>query len=160
VTPRRRSAAIRTLRPGERVPETEPRRYSNDKGYIRLRWLVGTQRYVETFEHRVFDGFVTTAEHVHHRNEVKWDNRLENRQPMTRREHGLHHKRPRMWTPFRSQEAMLKAAYAENRRRDRARRTERMRKLIAQGRTTIEIGQLLGVHHSAVSRYARTGRNW
>lgn len=121
---------IRQLRPGERVPDSQPRRYISDHGYMRLRWHVGIARYVETYEHRVFDGVVTTAEHVHHINGRKTDNRVENRQCMTADEHNAHHadhRKPRAWAPFRSYTAMRKAAEAENRRFDIARRTERMR---------------------------------
>lgn len=151
---------IRSLRRGEPVPTGNPRRYPNSDGYIRLRWKVGIDEYAETYEHRVVDGVVTAAEQVHHRNEVKSDNGPSNLEPMTLREHGLHHKRPRKWRPYRSFAAMWKAAHAENQRFDRDRRTVRMRALRAQGRTTVEIGAALGIHPSAVSRYLSYGRNY
>ncbi|NUS00404.1 MAG: hypothetical protein HOV67_34710, partial [Kribbellaceae bacterium] len=83
---------IRQLRPGEAVPDTQPRRYGSGQGYIRLRWKVGTRQYVETYEHRVVDGHVTTAEHVHHRNRVRDDNRPENLEHLTAEEHGEEHR--------------------------------------------------------------------
>jgi DNA-binding CsgD family transcriptional regulator len=153
---------IHQLEPGARVPGSTPRRYLTGSGYIRLRWKVGVAQYVETYEHRVFDGFVTTAEHVHHVNEDKTDNRPENLQRMSRYEHNTHHggQAKSKWRPFRSESAALKAAHAENRRFDIAKRTARMREMSAVGLTTIQIGEALGIHPSAVSRYLRRGKNW
>lgn len=83
---------IRILKPGERVPPGEPRRYGSTDGYVRLRWRVGKDEYVEVREHRVFDGVVTTAAHVHHRNHQRDDNRPENLLAVTTTEHGAHHR--------------------------------------------------------------------
>lgn len=83
--------SVRHLAPGERVPEGEPRRYGSSHGYVRLRWRIGVRRYVETYEHRVFDGHVTTEDHVHHLNHDRSDNRPENLQQMTALEHLSHH---------------------------------------------------------------------
>lgn len=82
---------IRNLKPGELVPIGEPRRYRNSSGYIRLRWQVGPGEYVERYEHRVFDGVVTDAEHVHHVNGDRTDNRRENLRRLTAREHADEH---------------------------------------------------------------------
>jgi hypothetical protein len=84
-------SVIRQLCPGEAVPMTAPRRYRASKGYIRLRWKVGVRSYVETYEHRVLDGRVTTAEHVHHKNRDKTDNRPENLEHLTADEHAAEH---------------------------------------------------------------------
>jgi HNH endonuclease len=88
---------IRTLKPGERVPDGAPRRHPSDHGYIRLRWKVGTKAYVETYEHRVIDGRVTTEEHVHHVNGVRTDNRPENLRPMSAEDHSVVHGDPVWW---------------------------------------------------------------
>lgn len=87
------SHSIRSLRPGDPVPDSEPRRYINDQGYYRLRWRIGVGEYVEAYEHRVFDGRVTTAPHVHHRNGVKTDNRPENLLETDPATHLAHHRR-------------------------------------------------------------------
>jgi len=86
-----KNSTIRTLKPGERVPDSTPKRYPNGPGYIRLRWRVGVRQYVETLEHRVVDGYVTTAENVHHKNEVKDDNSPENLAELTAAEHIAEH---------------------------------------------------------------------
>jgi hypothetical protein len=91
------TSAIRTLRPGERVPTDEPKRYLSDQGYIRLRWRVGVKEYVETYEHRVFGGQVTTEEHVHHHNRDRTDNRPENLRPLSAVDHAAEHGNPRWW---------------------------------------------------------------
>lgn len=83
---------IRQLRPGERVPPGEPARYRSGHGYIRLRWRIGNGDYVEAYEHRIIDGRATTAEQVHHRNEVKDDNRPENLAHVTAAEHRREHR--------------------------------------------------------------------
>jgi len=149
---------IRNLKPGERVPEGEPRRYPNGDGYIRLRWLLSPNNYVECYEHRVFDGVVTDAEHVHHINGVRDDNRLENLKPMEAREHMRSH--GGKWLPFRNVDAAMKAAIAENNRFDRRARIQVMEKLREDGKTIIEIGEVVGLHPSGVSRYLRLGRNY
>lgn len=150
---RKRTATIRTLRTGERIPNGEPRRYPNDQGYIRLRWLVGTQTYVECYEHRVADGYVTDAEHVHHDNTVKDDNRPANLVPLTADEHNaLHAERnrgKRTWHPYRSKRDFDRA----QRRAERRRLIEQMRSMyVDEGASTVEIARRLGIHPSNVSR--------
>jgi hypothetical protein len=47
--------------------------------------------YLETYEHRVTNGVVTTAEHVHHRNRQRDDNRRSNLRPLSAAEHKAEH---------------------------------------------------------------------
>jgi hypothetical protein len=77
---------IRTLRPGEKVPTGKPTRWVNE-GYVNLRWRIAVGEFVETLEHRVVDGYVTTAPEVHHVNRHKADNRSENLEYVTGAEH-------------------------------------------------------------------------
>jgi len=88
---------VRTLAPGEKVPEGIPGRYLRSHGYVLLRWRVGVRQYVETYEHRVFDGYVTTEDHVHHANHVRSDNRPENLRPLAADEHYVIHGDPAWW---------------------------------------------------------------
>ena len=83
---------IRQLKAGEPVPSGEPKRYRSGHGYIRLRWRVSAGQYVEVYEHRVTDGVVTHAQHVHHLNEVKHDNAPSNLEPLTAEEHARRHR--------------------------------------------------------------------
>ncbi len=119
---------IRQLRPGEKLPEGEPRRYGSSQGYIRLRWRVGPRQYVETREHRVEGDHVTTAPHVHHRNHHRDDNRPENLLPITSSEHRRYHQK------F---DRLIAAT------------------LYLGGYTTIQVGALLGVDPATISRVLR-----
>jgi hypothetical protein len=85
--------SIRQIEPGEAVPLASPRRYKNAQGYVRLRWRVGGCEYVECYEHRVVNGIVTDAEHVHHVNGNRADNRPENLKALQASEHARHHNR-------------------------------------------------------------------
>lgn len=119
---------IRQLRPGEFVPHGEPKRYRNSAGYVRLRWKVGLDEYVEVYEHRVRDYRVVTDEHVHHLNGVRDDNRLENLAPVGRDEH-------------------LRGYHGSQDRAEAAR-------LYASGLSTIEVGRRMGIHPSSVYNHA------
>jgi hypothetical protein len=81
---------IRTLDPGEAVPTGKPKRYIEGRGYVRLRWKVGTQSYVETYEHRIVAGAISSVD-VHHIDENKQNNDPSNLVVMTRSEHARHH---------------------------------------------------------------------
>lgn len=119
---------IRSLRPGEATPPGEPRRYPNSHGYIRLRWKLGRRQYVECYEHRVVDGYVTDAEHVHHKNRRRDDNRPENLEHVTAEQHHEHHASPR---------------------------TEYVLRRYAEGATTVAIAEELGGDASAIWRLLR-----
>ncbi len=82
--------AIRQLRADEPIPSGAPRRYRSSHGYVRLRWRIGQNSYVEVYEHRIVAG--RTAPCVHHRNSIKHDNHPSNLVTLTRSEHGQHHK--------------------------------------------------------------------
>lgn len=120
---------IRQLRSGEAVPAGPPRRYtSSDHGYVRLRWKVGNHSYVEVYEHRVVDGYVTQAEQVHHKNRVRHDNRPENLEHLTAEEH------------------------MEEHRAEAIARARQMSERYEAGQTIIQIGEEFGIDHSAVCR--------
>ncbi|HEX3965800.1 MAG TPA: HNH endonuclease [Trebonia sp.] len=144
---------IRALRPDEPVPAHEPKRYLNSHGYVRLRWLIGSDEYVEEYEHRIVMG--RPDGHVHHRNHVRDDNRPENLQVLTSGEHqhihgAIAHSKAK-YGPYGSRSAMDKAQRAEKRRQDLRARAEEMGRLYADGLTTIEIADRFGVHHSRVN---------
>lgn len=122
------SATITQLRSGDQVPPWPPRRYRAGHGYIRLRWKIAPGRYVEAYEHRVIDGRVTTAEHVHHRNHVRDDNRPENLEHLTAEEH-----------------------FQEHTAADKARARQAAR-LYRDGLTTIQVAEEIGVGAPCVSR--------
>lgn len=122
---------IRQLKPGEQLPEGEPRRYKAASGYIRLRWKVGKGEYVETYGHRVDGDRVTTAAHVHHINRRRDDNRPENLLAVSTAEHGEHH---------------------------RSVDDEDIRRRYLAGETTINLGRAYGVDPSVISKsLKRTG---
>lgn len=99
------------------------------KGYVTLRWKVGTNEYVEAYEHRVVDGAVTLAPVVHHDDEDKGNNQSENLQPMSVEEHGAVHRRV-----------------------DRA----AVLGLYSEGLTQVEVGRRLGIHPATVSKVLRS----
>lgn len=83
--------SVRTLRPGEQVPPGAPSRYVRPRGYVLLRWRIGVRQYVEVYEHRVIAGRVTEADHVHHLNGNRSDNRPENLLQVSTEEHAAEH---------------------------------------------------------------------
>lgn len=121
---------VRTLRPDEPRPPGEPRRYPDRSGYVRLRWKVAKNEYVEIREHRAVLGI--DVEHVHHRNHDTADNRLDNLVPLSAAEHSaLHGLERRIW--------------------DR----KRAAALYASGLSTTEVGGLYGINAATVSRGLR-----
>jgi hypothetical protein len=147
-------ATIRSLRYDEPLPEGEPRRYRSGSGYVRLRWKVAPNTYVEEYEHRIVAGRPHPRFHVHHKNEIKHDNRPENLEVLTAEEHLRHHRAnaERRYAPYRSKFAKYKAERAERNRQARAERDRRVASLYADGLTTVEIGRQIGLDASGVTR--------
>jgi hypothetical protein len=83
--------STRTLKHGDPTPAGQPSRYLNDRGYVRLRWLVGSASYIEVYEHRLVMGLPPRELEVHHINHVKTDNRRENLVVLTKIEHAKLH---------------------------------------------------------------------
>jgi hypothetical protein len=81
---------VRAWRVGDPIPDGEPVRYVDPRGYVRLRWLIGTREYVEAYEHRLLAA-TRRDEHVHHRNHATSDNSPANLAPMSPGEHSRKH---------------------------------------------------------------------
>lgn len=139
--------AIRTLGRDEPIPTGEPRRYLAHSGYVRLRWRVGTEDYVEEYEHRVTMG--RPAGDVHHLNGDKGDNRPDNLVVLTKAQHTAHHQveRPRTGRARDQQRAQ--------RRAEEAARWEAIAAAYTGGASLVACGDLYGLHHSNVSRGLR-----
>jgi hypothetical protein len=120
--------SIRQLKAGESVPSGSPRRYVSGKGYVRLRWKCGVRSYVEAYEHRVVDGRITTAEHVHHKNRDRADNRPENLEHLSVEEHQAEHQ-------------------AES-----AERAARMAERYREGRSILQVSREFGIDSGATYR--------
>jgi 5-methylcytosine-specific restriction protein A len=157
-------ATIRALRADEEIPNVEPRRYRAQRGYIKLRWLVDTQTYVEEYEHRLVAGRPPSWMHVHHINGIKHDNSLENLKVVTPQDHMRIHaeeaaaaRGPRQ--PYKRK--TVPPSWQANRDRAAKRRAElsarsaEMKRLYLEGKTTVEIGAIIGIHSSGVSRHLR-----
>lgn len=154
-------ATIRSLRPGEPLPSGEPRRYKNSAGYVRLRWKVGPQQYVEVYEHRLIAGL--PAAEVHHRDHSKDNNDASNLVVLSKAEHAKYHgevaaSRSRRWSDWQGERS--EAAFQKRQRRlarleDRRRFLAQMAALHAAGLNTVEIGRVVGRDASNVSRGLR-----
>lgn len=140
---------IRALRADEPLPDGAPRRYRNGAGYIRLRWKVGVEEYVEEYEHRVVMGRPAGME-VHHLDGDKAHNDPSNLIVLTPEAHAELH---------------IALARAAGKFRGRARDRERAARRIAletvwaerasmyeQGTSTPEIGRLVGLDGSNIYR--------
>jgi predicted transcriptional regulator with HTH domain len=162
---RRTRSEILSIRRIDEIPTGTPRRYADGRGYIRLRWKVGVERYVEAYEHRVVAGLPDA--HVHHKDENKANNCPGNLQPLTPEEHVRVHKVGRP-SPLRGRRIGsakkwvlwegLPGVEAYGRRQRRLAREERRRQfrsrmadLYAAGLTTTQIGQRVGLDESNVS---------
>lgn len=86
-----------TITRAEDIPTGAPRRYANDRGYIRLRWRVGTAKYAECYEHRMVAGFPPRHMHVHHIDGDKTNNEPANLLVLTRSEHQTLHSEDPEW---------------------------------------------------------------
>ncbi len=152
-------ATIRQLRSGDPLPEGEPRRFRNQQGYIRLRWLVSPNQYVEVYEHRLNAGMPAPWLHVHHLNGDKADNRPENLRVLSATEHAtLHADSTRgqgSFAPFHSAAAKAKAERRIERERAKRQRVAAMVDMYRAGKSTTQIATELGIHHSNVSRHLR-----
>jgi hypothetical protein len=154
--------SIRQLKPGEPMPDGEPRRYTSDsRGYVRLRWKVGKGEYVETYEHRLVAG-IPDAD-VHHRDGRKGNNDSGNLSPLSKTEHAREHgaqsaarsRRATEWGGARSQGAYDKKRQAAARREERKKFLDQVAELYGAGMTTTEIGNAVGRDPSNISRGLR-----
>lgn len=115
----------RTLRPGDRVPDGEPRKIPNGR-YVHLVWTEAPGRYVRVYEHRVRNGRVLPADvQVHHRDHNGHNNHPDNLVVLTPAEHSRHHRRHNH---------------------------EQVLTLFADGKQQIEIAEILGMSTAQVSR--------
>lgn len=151
---------IRTLRPDEPIPDVPAGRYLNGDGYVRLRWLVAPNYYVEDYEHRIVAGRPGPELHVHHKNGNRRDNRPENLEVLTPEEHGALHAHDQGRDPslghYRSHEAKAKAERRIERERLLSERRAAVRRMFVDERlTTKQIGEIIGLHYTGVSRVLR-----
>jgi len=86
---RARMTTLRTLKPGEPIPAGEPSRCFGTNGYIVLLWTVAPYTAIRCYEHRAVMG--NPLGEVHHKNGNKHDNRPENLEVLTSREHRRRH---------------------------------------------------------------------
>lgn len=143
--------SIRTLRADEPVPAGDPARYLDGRGYVRLRWHVGPDQYVEEYEHRIVAGRPSGS--VHHVNGVKDDNRQDNLVVLTRAAHQrLHADQDRAAGRFRGSTRLRDRAA---RRAERAARWAEIASRYAAGETTTTLGPAYGVDPSNISRGLR-----
>ena len=162
---KKRHVEIRSLRPGDPLPSGTPRRYRSGQGYIRLRWRIGANQYVETYEHRAVAGL--PACHVHHRDSDKTNNDPSNLEALSPAEHARRHAgaKPyrsgfrvptaRRWVEWNG--AVGLAAYESRQRRvqQEARRAafvDRLVELYATGLSTVAVGREVGLSDTNVYR--------
>lgn len=126
--PGHRGKAIQQLTAGDRIPPWPPRKFQNQRGYIRLRWQMPDGTHIEVYEHRVKDG-VVIAGVMHHKNHDKTDNSPQNLEELDRVQH-------------------LKMHGIERRHFS----TEHAKALYQSGLGIVQVGKALGVHHVTVMR--------
>lgn len=157
-------SVIRQLRNDEPIPASSPRKYKNDSGYVRLRWKVGTEQYVEAYEHRVNAGRPPRYLQVHHLNHIRDDNRPENLVVLTIDDHARLHAAQQLneWAlddamkqGFRSKGAFQKAMRNAKRKAGREAVYMDMRRLYELGMTVTEIGERYLIDSSNVSIHLR-----
>ena len=151
---------IRTVPPGEALPEGTPARYASSHGYVRLRWHVGPDQYIECYEHRAVMGNPPRGFEVHHIDRCRSNNAPENLVVLTVEEHHAVHNSLRppnltVSTGYRGRAAKKKHARSVARKIVRSLQDEGMARLYGQGLGTVEIGERYGLHHSQVSRRLR-----
>lgn len=159
----RAKVEIRQLRKGEALPASRPGLYRSGHGYMRLRWKVGTHKYVEAYEHRLALGLPDC--HVHHKDEDKANNEPANLEPLTAAEHRRRHVGAQPWRDgYRVPSARrwmvwggLKSAMAYEKHQRRLAREASRRQFSAElaehyaaGLTTVQIAELVGIHESNV----------
>jgi len=113
------------IKPGDPIPMGEPKRYRTGRGYINLRWRVGSD-YYEITEHRLVTG--NRPGQVHHKNGIKDDNRRENLQVVTAAQHKELHRQ------------INRRAAVD---------------LYEDGLTLVEVAAKLSCHHSTLSRVVK-----
>lgn len=154
---------IRQLKDGDPIPEGTPRRYVNGSGYVRFRWLVGPNEYVEAYEHRLVKRCPRRLQ-VHHLNRVRGDNRDENLVVLTPEEHraahiemdrGRYARMRERRDGLRSWGSFKKHVRNQVRREQRMCKYMKMKELYERGYTTVQIGELFEMDPSNVSIHLR-----
>lgn len=160
---RNRSGSIRALRDDEPMPAGTPRRYRNDSGYVRLRWKISPEQYVEAYEHRVVMGR-PEGMHVHHINGMKDDNRPANLQVLSPHEHAkLHQDQAREVDPergcrfggYKNRDLWEKAQRKQARQEERRELGWEMKKLYEAGGPTTAIAEQYGTTPTRVTALLR-----
>lgn len=161
---KRKGNVVRQLRDDEPIPASIPRKYKNDSGYVRLRWKVGTEEYVEAYEHRINAGRPPRYLQVHHLNHIRDDNRPMNLVALTIVDHARLHTAQKLneWAldeamrqGFRSKGAFQKAMRNAKRKAGREAVYLDMRRLYEMGMSTTEIGKRYLIDASNVSIHLR-----
>lgn len=155
---------VRQLRDDEPIPDAEAKRYISQHGYVRLRWTLGHDEYVEIYEHRLNAGRPPQSMEVHHLNGEKTDNRPSNLIVLSKRDHAKLHaylKSP-AWRvekagreEYHSRVGYEKAMRRKEREALRHAKYMRMRRLYEKGLSTTEIGELFHMDASNVSIHLR-----
>lgn len=154
---------IRTLRDDEPIPGSKPARYIEGRGYVRLRWWVGPDEYVEQYEHRIVGGRPPSHLDVHHLDGDKANNDRANLVVLTKDAHTRLHAvldelaRPRVlrYSGYRCRRDEVRADRKLTQAREAAERMDRVLILYGQKMTTVQIGAEIEMHPSGVTRILR-----